>query len=300
MSKLLPAFMPGMREMSETTTVIIPAFNEAKAIGDVVASIRETMGDYRILVVDDGSTDGTGDKAREAGADVVAHEMNKGYGAALATGIRAADTDIVVFMDADGQHDPEDVRRAVDEIAGYDMVVGARTSDSHRDARRAPGKFVLRVFANYLARHRIPDVNSGLRAFRREVILRYLHLMPDGFSFSTTSTFAMLKGKRRIRWIPIVARRRVGTSTVRQLKHGPQTMMLMLRLTVLFDPLRVFLPISGLLIALAVLWSAINFIYYRPAIPATSVFLSLTGVSVFLMGLVTDQVSAIRREIHDR
>ncbi len=286
--------------MPQTVTVLIPAYNEEQAIADVVRELKETVPDYDILVVDDGSADATAELAARAGATVVRHDVNRGYGAALATGIRSIDTDLVVFFDADGQHDPNDVARLVAEMGECDMAVGARTGESHTDLRRVPGKKVLRVFANYLARERIADVNSGLRAFRRDVILRYLHLMPTGFSFSTTSTFAMLKAGCRTKWIPIVTRKRVGSSTVKQFKHGPQTIMLMLRLTVLFDPLRVFLPISGFLMLAAAAMTITNFIFFRLAVPSTAVLFGIASVIVFMLGLVTDQVSAIRREMHVR
>lgn len=286
--------------MSESVTVIVPAYNEEKAIGDVIRNLKEVVPDYEIIVVNDGSSDATASRAAEAGAMVISHEMNKGYGQALCTGIRAARTDIVVFVDADGQHDPHDVPRLVAEAGDHDMVVGSRTNAARVDPQRAAGKKMLSLFANYLAKQKIPDVNSGLRAFRRDAILRYLHLMPAGFSFSTTSTFAMLKSGRRVKWIPIQARKRIGTSTVRQLKHGPQTIMLMLRLTVLFDPLRVFLPVSGSLLLMAAVMTAVNFMFFRTAVPATAVFLGISGILLFMMALTVDQVAAIRRELHDR
>ena len=286
--------------MSSNVTIAIPAFNEEQAIGDVVRELKKTVPDYEILVINDGSADATSGRAREAGATVIEHEVNKGYGASLATGIRAAKTEYVVFIDADGQHNPQDVVRLVAESGNCDMVVGARTNKSHVDAKRILGKKILRWFANYLAKEKIPDINSGFRVFRRDVIIRYLHLMPSGFSFSTTSTFAMLKGGRRIKWVSIETRKRVGTSTVRQLKHGPQTMMLMLRLTVLFDPLRVFFPLSVMLFMLAFAMVVVNFIFFRFAVPATAVFLGISSLLIFLMGLLTDQISAIRREIHEK
>ena len=282
-----------------SVSIIIPAYNEGAAIGDVVRELRQEIPDYEVVVVNDGSSDDTGDKAREAGATVIDHPVNRGYGGALTTGVRTSTADVVVVIDGDGQHDPADVARLVAEMEDHDMAVGARTDKSHVDLKRVPGKKVLKTFANFLAGEPIPDVNSGLRAFRRTLLLKYLHLMPRGFSFSTTSTFAFLKGGYRIKWIPIETRKRVGTSTVRQLTHGPQTLMLMLRLTVLFDPLRVFLPVSGGLAMMAVILTIINFIFYRPGVPATAIMMGVSAVIVFMMTLVIDQVSAIRREMHD-
>jgi glycosyltransferase involved in cell wall biosynthesis len=286
--------------------IILPAYDEANAIGQVLDKLLPMANEHgwQVIVVDDGSTDGTGKIAAERGANVLTHEHNRGYGASLSTAVRRTDADVVVFMDADGQQNHNDILRLLEHADHHDMVVGARTKDSHTDAYRVLGKKLLVWFANYLAKERIPDINSGFRAFKRDTLLRYLHLMPPGFSFSATSTFAMLKGGHQIKWVPITTTRRIGTSTVKQLRHGPETMMLMLRLTVLFDPLRVFLPTSGILMLLAAIATAANFIQdflngiYRLAVPATALFLAISAVIIFMLGLLTDQVSAIRREQH--
>ncbi len=286
----------------EKICIIMPAYNEADAIGEVLDKLIPMANEHswEVIVIDDGSSDDTGKIAEERGAKVLTHSQNRGYGASLSSGVRATDADIVVFIDSDGQQDQNDIPRLLEHIDQCDMVVGARTKGSHIDLHRRPGKKILKWFADYLAKEKIPDINSGFRAFKRDVLLRYLHLMPQGFSFSTTSTFAMLKGNHQIKWIPIKTTKRVGTSTVKQLKHGPETMMLMLRLTVLFDPLRVFLPVSGILILLAVVMTTLNLILYRRAIPASAVFLGISAVIIFMLGLLTDQVSAIRRERHER
>ena len=290
--------MPDAPANGPPVTVIIPAFNEAEAIADVVRGLVERYPDYEILVVNDGSKDDTGRLAAEAGATVVTHDWNRGYGAALRTGIREARAPVVCFFDADGQHDPEDVGRLVAEIGHYQMVVGARTQDSHQPLSRRPGKWVLRTFADFLTGVRIPDLNSGLRAFQREVILKYLHLMPSGFSFSTTSTFAMLKSGRPVKWVPITVAKRVGKSSVSQIRHGFQTLLLMLRLTTLFEPLKVFLPVSFLLLGTAALFTAINWVQ-GGGITDTTTILTVAFVIVFMMGLVIDQVTAMRREKHE-
>jgi len=284
----------------EKICIIMPAYNEADAIGEVLNKLvpMATEHGWEVIVVDDGSSDDTGKIAREHGAKVLTHSYNRGYGASLSTGIKATNADVVVFIDSDGQQDQNDIPRLLEHIGKYDMVAGARTKDSHIDLHRRPGKKLLKWFADYLAKEKIPDINSGFRAFRRDVLLRYLHLMPEGFSFSTTSTFAMLKGGHQIKWIPIKTTKRIGTSTVKQLKHGPEVMMLMLRLMVLFDPLRVFLPVSSILTFLAVVMTTLNFILYRRAVPASAVFLGISAVVIFMLGLLTDQVSAMRREQH--
>ena len=203
--------------------IVVPAFNEAEAVGGVISSLCERLPGIRVLVVDDGSQDATVEVSRRAGAEVICHRRNRGYGASLRTGIRKADREFVLFCDADGQHSVDDVEVLISEAFGFEMVVGVRGRDSHVPLVRRPGKWVLGKFANYLAGEKIPDINSGLRIMRRETILRYLHLMPDGFSFSTTSTFAFLKTRRDVKWIPIKVQRRTGKSTVRQVRHGLET-----------------------------------------------------------------------------
>lgn len=288
-------------DAAATTSIIVPAYNEELAIGATLTNLRRAFPAAEVLVVDDGSTDRTAALAAAvSGVRVVRHDQNRGYGAALKTGVLAVSRPYILFCDGDGQHAAEDVAALLRACPEYDLVVGARTRTSHVDNSRRPGKKILQVFADFLAQQKIPDVNSGLRIFRRERLLRYLHLMPEGFSFSTTSTFVALKGGWRIHWVPIEVRKRAGVSTVRQLVHGPQTLMLMLRLTVLFDPLRVFLPVSGLLLVLAMLMTGINFAFFRLAVPTTAVIFGLSGIMIFMMALLVDQVAAIRRELHDR
>ena len=285
-------------------SIIIPAFNEAEGIGPVLQGLKKGLPRAEIIVIDDASTDQTGEIAAASGAQVIRHDHNRGYGAGLKSGIRASTRPYVLCCDADGQHTPEDVQRMIEAANGFDMVVGARNQDSHQPLIRRPGKFILRWFANTLAGVIIPDLNSGLRIFKRETILKYLHLMPNGFSFSTTSTFAMLKSNRRMKWIPITVKRRVGKSTVRQLKHGPQTLMLLLRLAVLFEPLKVFLSVAGFMFVLSILSLAIDLfsaggIMQGGGLADTTVLLSIATIIVFMSGLLCDQVSALRREQHE-
>ena len=205
-------------------SIIIPAFNEEEVIGSVVKSITSAFPESEIIVVNDGSTDNTAGEIAEPGVTVLNHDHNRGYGASLKTGMRTATRNYVLFCDGDGQHSVEDVRRLIKECDGYDLVVGARNADSHQQFFRRPGKFVMKKFAELLAGNKIPDLNSGLRIFKRDTLMRYLHLMPDGFSFSTTSTFAIMKSNRKYKYIPIKVKKRTGKSTVNQLKHGPQSL----------------------------------------------------------------------------
>ncbi len=251
--------------------------------------------------MDDGSTDGTADAARLPEVKVISHGQNKGYGASLKTGIHASSRDYILCCDSDGQHSAEDVARIIEACNGYDMVIGVRGKQFYTSLSRAPGKLIIRKFANYLAGQKIPDLNSGLRMIKREVILRFLHLMPSGFSFSTTSTFALLKGDYRINWVPITISKRIGKSTVRQIKHGSQTLMLILRLTVLFEPLKVFLhATAALLLCTTASFCWDMYLTTFNSIGSTTVIFAVTTITVFMFGLLCDQVSALRREMHDR
>ncbi len=283
-------------------SIIVPAYNEAGAIEQVAKLLAENFPHCPIIIIDDGSSDNTGEIIDGLpGIIAIHHQQNRGYGAALKTGINRAQTEYVLMCDADGQHRIEDVRSVLNAAEGYDMVVGIRSNSSHAPISRRPGKFILRHFADWLAGTKLPDFNSGLRIFRRKVILRYMHLASDKFSFSTTSSFAMLKTGQRIRYVPIVVQQRIGKSTVRQLRHGTDTLMLMLRLTMLYDPLKVFTHVSLWFAFLACLSFAKDIYYYEKLkLSMASLILSITAILIFLFGLVCDQVSAMRRELHER
>jgi len=287
--------------LNKKVTIIIPALNESMVIGTIVAYLVKNIPGAEIIVVDDGSTDETGKLAAVAGARVIRHDDSYGYGAALRTGVLASEREYVLFSDADGQHAGSDVIHVLEACQNCDMVVGARGKESYIPLVRVPGKWILRRFTDFLAGMKIPDLNSGLRIVRRDVLLKYLHLMPRGFSFSSTTTFALLKGGYRIRWVPITVNKRVGQSSVKQWKHGPQTMLLILRLVVLFDPLRVFLGAAGFLFALTLFSLAVDIMSNHNSgqgIGDVTVSLFIATLLVFLFGLLCDQVSSMRRELH--
>lgn len=284
----------------DKVSIIIPALNEEEAVGGMVEHLLQSFPGIELIVINDGSTDNTAEVAEKAGARVISHYSQSGYGAGLRTGVEASSREFVLFCDADGQHRVEDVARVMEACDNSDMVIGARGQDSHAPLIRRPGKFILRRFANFLAGQKIPDLNSGLRILNKGILLKYIHLMPRGFSFSTTSTFAFLKSHQRVKFVPIVVKKRVGTSTVNQFKHGPQTLMLMLRLTVLFEPLKVFNYVSGFLFGMSFLSWGINGILAQAwGLADTTVLLFIAGLTVFMSGLLCDQVSALRREIHE-
>lgn len=279
-------------------TIVIPAYNEEEAIAAVVTRLAAAYPEYRILVVNDGSSDRTGEVLQGLPCDVVTHEVNRGYGAGWKTGCRTATTDYILYYDGDGQFDVADVERMVTKglAERADMVSGMRTKTSHTPLVRQPGKLVLKHLANYLARRDIEDLNCGLRLFRREVLLRYLHLLPDGFSASTTSMMIFLKRRYKVTFLPVVTSKRLGKSSVRILSDGMNTIMLMTRMIALFDPLRIFMPVSGALIVFSVLYSLIEAMVQGMGVPVLGATLFIGGLITFLMGIVCDQISALRLE----
>jgi glycosyltransferase involved in cell wall biosynthesis len=286
-----------MREPVREISVVIPAFNEAHAIGETVDELREALEklslEHEIMVVDDGSTDGTGDVAAARGCTVIRHRTNRGYGASLKTGIKAAGKEIVLFYDADGQFDPADLKSLTEGLATADMAAGVRGRGSHRPIERRPGKWVLRVVADYLSSTKIPDLNCGYRAIRRNAILPYLQLLPDGFSASTTTTILFLKKGMAIEWVPVTIRKTKTKSSVKIFKDGFDTVLLILRLITLFDPLRIYLPASALCVIGALIWGT-RFVLAGKGVSLASLFLLITAALLFFFGLLADQVSALR------
>lgn len=286
-----------MKSIDESISIVIPAYQEAVAIGDVVSKVLGVVANlgykYEVIVVDDGSTDGTGDAARLSGANVLTHPYNKGYGASLKTGIRFASNRTVIFLDADGQHDPNDIPRLLAERRGFDMVVGARKGMAGSPLWRQPGKLFLKWLVNSLTGHIIPDFNSGYRALDREMALRFLPIMPNGFSFSTTSTIAAFKGGYLVQYLPIQVAKRIGMSTVTA-ADGFRTIMLIIRLVTLFAPLRLFLPVSAIAFLIGMIFIAHGYINTGES-SVKGLIALLAAVQFFLFGIMVDQVVAIRR-----
>ena len=286
-----------MEQSSRQVSVIIPAFNEGHSIAEAVRELMEKLDrlslDYEIIVVDDGSSDSTGDAVAGLGCRVIRHGANRGYGASLRTGIEAAAKQVVLFYDADGQFDPADIEKLLGGVARSQMAAGVRGRDSHRPWGRRPGKKVLGLVADFLSHTKIPDLNCGYRAVRRAAITPYLHLLPDGFSASTTTTILFLKKGMSIEWVPVTIRKSKTRSSVRPMKDGFETALLILRLITLFDPLRIFLPASVFLAGAGVLWG-MRYIVKHQGLSSASLFLLVSAVLVFFFGLLADQVSALR------
>jgi len=271
-------------------TVVIPAFNEQEAIADVVGRVRGRGAWREILVVDDGSTDLTAERAAGAGARVVRHPYNKGNGAAVKTGIREAKGDVVLLMDADGQHDPEDMARLVAGVGVHDMVIGARASKD-QSATRALGNAVFRALASWLTGRLIPDLTSGFRAARRDLLVEILHLLPNGFSYPTTSCLVFMKAGYNVTFVPVTAHPRVGTSKIRVVRDGVRFILIILKIITLYSPLKVFFPISAVSFLLGLLYGIWN-VAVHGKIPMGSALLIQLAVVVFLFGLISEQIAA--------
>ena len=280
---------------SADTSIVIPAYNEAAAIGAVVRDLLTSAGWREILVVDDGSTDDTGAQAAAAGAQVIRHPYNKGNGAAVKTGIRHASGANVLIIDADGQHAPADAIRLVSRLGPYDLVVGARSPRSQATTARRLGNSLLNGIASYLTEQRIPDLTSGFRAARRDCLLEFLHLLPNGFSTPTTTTMAFMKAGYSVRFEPVEAAQRRGESKIRLGADGVSFFLILLKVITIFSPLRIFLPISLSAFVIGAAYAGWT-IATQSHVTNSSVLLILLSVVIFLVGLISEQISALRFE----
>jgi glycosyltransferase involved in cell wall biosynthesis len=281
------------------TSVVVPAYGEGPAIADVVSSLR-TAGPWReILVVDDGSIDDTGVRAREAGARVIRHPYNKGNGASIKTGIRHASGTWILVLDGDGQHSPADAVRLVSLLGEFDLVIGARSAETQATSTRRWGNTILNRLASYLADRTVPDLTSGFRAARREYLMEFLYLLPNGFSSPTTTTLAFLRAGYNVHFEPIDARPRSGQSKIRLASDGARFFLILLKVITIFSPLRIFVPISVAAFTLGLVYGVWT-VVQQSRIPNGAVLLLMFAVVVFLVGLVSEQISALRFESANR
>jgi glycosyltransferase involved in cell wall biosynthesis len=280
-------------------SIVVPAYHEEHAIGAVLDQINEVMQQssltYEIIVVDDGSDDATATVAEQSTyATVLCHRTNRGYGAALKTGIRHARYPLVCITDADGTYPNEQIPTLVNTLTtyNYDMVVGSRTGDTVSiPLVRRPAKWVISQLANFVAGDTIPDINSGLRAFRTDIALRLLTLLPDGFSFTTTITLAMLTGNYLVDYIPIDYHKRVGKSKIKPIRDTANFVRLILRMGLYFVPLKVFLPMSVALIILAIVWGVATRMLFGQLADVTTIVIAMTGIQVAIFGLLAELIN---------
>jgi glycosyltransferase involved in cell wall biosynthesis len=277
------------------TSVVIPAFNEAASIGGVVHDLAAAAPWREILVVDDGSSDDTGTHASAAGARVLRHPYNKGNGAAVKTGIRQATGAFVLIADGDGQHRPADAARLVAHLGTYDLVVGARSRQTHASISRRIGNAMLNAIASFLTEQPVPDLTSGFRAARRENLLEFIHLLPNGFSTPTTTTLAFIKAGYSVRFEPVDAAQRAGVSKIRLGSDGFHFFLILLKVITIFSPLRLFVPVSAAAFVVGAgygVWT----IATQSHVTNSSVLLIVLSVVILLVGLVSEQISSLRFE----
>jgi glycosyltransferase involved in cell wall biosynthesis len=277
-------------------SVVIPVFNRPATVQRAIQSVlAQTCQDFEIIVVDDGSTDGTGDRAAGAGATVLRHPYNMGNGAAVKNGVRRAAGDYVLIVDADGQHPPEEALRIVARLGEYDLVIGARSNETQATQVRRAGNGALNRLASYLTGREIPDLTSGFRGARAAGLREFLHLLPNGFSTPTTTTLAFLKAGYAVTFVPIDARQRTGQSKIRLARDGAKFLIIIFKIVTLFSPMRIFLPISLASFVLGAAY-AVWTVATQRHVTNSSVLLILFAVVVFLVGLVSEQISALRFE----
>lgn len=274
-------------------SIVLPAKNESAAIGATVAAIRQYYPNAEVIVVNDGSTDNTAEVAENAGACVVHHPYSKGNGAAIKTGARAATGDVIVFMDADGQHNPEDIPRLLQRLEeGHDMVVGARQAGSQASLGRGIANGFYNKLATYITGHRVEDLTSGFRAVRADKFREFLYLLPNGFSYPTTSTMAFFRAGYSVMYEPIHAALRIGKSHIKPLQDGMRFLLIIFKIGTLYSPLKLFAPIAGLIFALGTFWYGYTFIE-QSRFTNMSALLYTASVIVFLMGLISEQITAL-------
>lgn len=282
--------------LDETITVVIPAYNEEKTIGQVVRAAKASVPTAKILVIDDGSTDNTAREASLSGAEVVSHPLNKGNGAALKTAIRAINGGLVAVIDADGQHDPADLPRLLEQLSTYDLVVGSREfSESNGSFLRNLGNIILSSVASFLSEQRIPDLTSGFRAFKHEIASKFLHIYPNGYSFPSTCTLCFITSGYNVLFLPTRVSQRppMTKSKLHPFRDGFRFLMFIMRIITLANPNKIFFPTGLGMFLVGIFFTLRSLILFAQFSSASVLFLA-GGVNIIFFGLVLDQFAALR------
>jgi glycosyltransferase involved in cell wall biosynthesis len=279
--------------VSQKISVIIPAKNEAASIGSVVAKILQKLPEAEVIVVNDGSDDETAQLAEQAGAQVITHPYSMGNGAAVKSGARVASGEVLVTMDGDGQHNPEDIPRLLERLEqGFDMVVGARSRDSQASIGRSWANRIYNYLANKITGQVIQDLTSGFRVARTHKFLEFLHLLPNGFSYPTTITMAFFRSAYPVAYEPIIAEKREGKSHIHPLKDGIRFLLIIFKVGTLYSPLKIFVPTSLLFFLLGIGYYVYTYLFIGRFTNMSALFLS-SAVIIFLIGLVSEQITAL-------
>ena len=275
-------------------SVILPAKNEAQGLQRTLPGLRAQFPDAEVIVVDDGSTDATAEVAAGHGVKVLSSPYSMGNGAAIKRGARAASGDILVFMDADGQHDPALIQQLLDRLeAGFDMAVGARDSSGQANAGRGAANAFYNRLASWMTGHRIADLTSGFRAVRADRFREFLHLLPNGFSYPTTSTMAFFRSAYPVAYVSIPVAKRIGTSShIRPLRDGLRFLLIIFKIATLYSPLKLFAPTAFLFGLLGLGYYAYTFIAEHRFTNMSALLLS-GAVIVFLIGLISEQITGL-------
>ena len=284
----------------EKVTIIIPAYNEENTIIDLIRLLRNLDFEKEIMVVNDGSTDATNGLLEEIqDITVITHPYNMGNGAAVKTGIRNAGTERIVVIDADGQHRPEDINKLLENLDEYDLVVGARTSESESSFFRDFGNWVFKKLGSFLVNYHIQDMTSGLRAFKKSYIMKFFNLYPNGFSFPITSTMCFLISGFSVKFVPVMSSKRItGKSKISPAKDGMKFITMILRI-IMFKPLKVFLPAGIISFLLGIIWT-IRTVYISSAVSVGGLMLLVFGINFLFFGFISDQIIALRKDLIQR
>lgn len=274
-------------------TILLPAYNEEVCIASTIHKIRALHPDFEILVIDDGSTDHTMQAAIEAGATVWPHPYNIGNGAAIKTGLRIASGEWIIMMDADGQHQPEDIARLLEHKDKYDMVVGARTKGSDTKLHRDLANKIYNIFASYVTKFKIEDLTSGFRLVKNTTARQFIYLLPNTFSYPSTITMAYLRSGRSIKYVPISTASRIGKSKIKLVQDGIRFFLIITKIATLFAPLRIFIPVSMSLFTAGLLYYLYTFYNYHQ-FTNMSALLFTSSIIIFMIGLISEQISQMR------
>jgi len=279
--------------MTELISVVIPAKNEARNLEKLLPKIQEELPGVEIIVVNDGSTDDTDEVVKEANVRCVTHEYSLGNGAAIKSGARAAKGEVIVFMDGDGQHDPGQIRLLLEKIdLGADLVVGARHSGGQANIGRSLANKFYNWFASLITGFKIQDLTSGFRAVNANKFRQFLDLLPNGFSYPTTSTMAFLRSGYKVKFVPIEVAKREGKSHIRPIRDGIRFLLIIFKVATLYSPLKVFVPLAAICFALGL--SRYGYTYwYSGTFTNMSALLMVAAVQIFLIGLVSEQITSL-------
>lgn len=274
-----------------SVSIVIPAKNEAQGLTELLPALKQLQVQNEIVVVDDGSTDDTADICRKQGVKLVSHPYSMGNGAAVKTGARFASGDILVLMDADGQHDPADIAKLITRLGqGFDMVVGARSARTHANVSRWGANTLYNKLASWMVNHQVDDLTSGFRAVKTEKFREFLYLLPNGFSYPTTITMSFFRAGYPICYVEIHAHPRLGKSHINPLRDGIRFLLIIFRVGTLYSPLKVFVPISFSFFAMGLGYYLYTFVTVG-RFTNMSALLFTTSLVVFLIGLVSEQIT---------